>query len=133
MPGDVTGDQLLTDCPGQGCAQHRSHDLHLADRVTGLQPLVEKHLHRRDGQPGEALGTQSRDEIEADDRLVQRIGGGAPVALDDVLQPVLQIWSDLPRFVGNQDSRAGLVLGLAELVPGFVEGLAVDDDALAST
>ena len=48
--------------------------------------------------------TEAGLEIEPGNALVQGIGGGAPGWLDDVLQPVIQVGSELPRFGGNRDA-----------------------------
>src|SRR5258707_9466417 len=69
---------------------------------------------------------EARLEVEPDDALVEGIGRGAPCWLDDVLQPVVQIGSELPRFGGDGDAAQHFGLLLDEPVMGLVPGLAVD-------
>ena len=59
-----------------------------------------------DREPGEALAAESGDQVEPHDGLVQRVGGWAPVAADDVLKPVLQVAADGPGCVRHRDAGA---------------------------
>jgi hypothetical protein len=59
-------------------------------------------------EAGQALGSQAGDKIQANYRLVERIGSRAAVALDDVLQPVLQVAAERPYFRRERESRHGL-------------------------
>src|SRR5262249_24758211 len=101
--GDVAHDEFFADSTGERSAEHGPHDVYLANRVTLLQPLIQELLDDRHGQAGEPSAAQARDQVETAGHLVQGVGGRAPVALDEVLQPVLQVQPQLPRFVRNRN------------------------------
>jgi hypothetical protein len=89
--GDVADDEFLADSAGERGAEHGPHDLYLADGVACLQALVEEHLYGVHGQSAQLSFAQAGDQVKAGDHLVERVGGRAPVLLDDVLQPVLEV------------------------------------------
>src|SRR5262249_43636467 len=93
---------------------------------------VEERVDHRDSEAGQRLGTKAGNQVEADDHLVEVVGRRAPVALDKVLQPVLQVQTELPRFVWHRHTCPGLLLRLGEFVACLVPGPPVDDDALKS-
>ena len=69
---------------------------------------------------GERAAAQAGRQVEADDHLVEVVGCRAPVALHEVLKPVLQVRAEAPRFVWHRDAGARLLLRLSELVAGLV-------------
>jgi hypothetical protein len=89
--GDVAHEEFFPDRAGERGAEHGAHDLHLADGVALLQAAIQELLHRRDRQAAELPAAQAGLQVEADNHLVQVVGGRAPVALDEVLQPVVQV------------------------------------------
>src|SRR6516164_1458024 len=129
--GDVAHDEFFADRAGERGAEHGAHDLHLADGVALLQTAIQELLDHRDRQAGELPAAQARLEVEADDHLVQVVGGRAPVALDEVLQPVVQVGPELPHLVGKGNPGTHILLDLGQFLARLGEGLAVDRDALA--
>ena len=120
------------DCSQSTCAQHGAHDLNLANRVALCEPLIQETLDHRDSQAGQPLSAQARNQVEATDHLVQVVSSRTPVALNEVFQPVLEVQAELPCFIWHGNACPGLLLCLAELVTGLVQGSAVDDDTLTS-
>jgi len=80
--GDVAHDEFFADSTAERGAEHGPHDLHLANGVTLLQPLVQELLNDRHGQTGEPSATQARNHVQTSCHLVQGVGGWVPVALE---------------------------------------------------
>src|SRR5215831_16741012 len=69
--------------------------------------------------------------MDADDHLVQCVCRGSPGGLDHMLQPVVEVGSELPRPFRYRNPPGHLRLFFHQALVSFLTGAPVDIDTLA--